>query len=210
MSYLEIYGLCGSGKSTLQLCLENSDEVTITVSRPISISLFKTIYYSLRLYLRIFSSAPISSLIFILNQGYRRLLLKEGLRIAGIQRRSKIGDGVTLLTDSGVIMPIVSAVVEQNLDWNIKFINMLLENLPLPDFAVYVRVLPATSFDRYVERESADNCELHRFESGDRLCTHLHQWLCQNEVKLIEVDNNGVIECEKFTLELSNLFKGKT
>lgn len=207
MKYLEIYGLCGSGKTTLQSCIEGSKKDLLKISPPISVSRLRIIYYSLILYFKMFLSAPFGSRNYLLNRGYRRLLIKEGLRIAGIRERKKKGAYVTLLADSGVLMPIVSAVVEQNLYWDNKLIRLLLENLPLPEYVIFLDVTPEISRERYLYRESLVDYDLERFNSGYELCIRLCEWLKMKDINILRIDNAEKMNCENIMKKLTEYLR---
>jgi hypothetical protein len=153
--YIEMVGLSGVGKTTLISGDASPLRNDVIIMRPIIPSHISVIYHLLLLILKMIILSPVRGVHTILLREWRLLLLKLAYRIAGIKERERAVGYEVFLKDSGILMPIVSSIIDDKLDYNNYPLNKLLECLPLPSFVYYLRDPDCASvYKRFVARES--------------------------------------------------------
>jgi len=147
--FIELFGLCGAGKSTITNSLLPYFETGcrgFDVARPISPDGVRTIVRAAGLALRAAFVNPADVCRLLAHRQGISLFLKLGLRLASMEVRK--ARPWTLLVDSGIVQPLVSYLVEQN----VKKLNLplraLMSTVPFPSAVIYVRVKPEVAYCR--------------------------------------------------------------
>jgi len=196
---IEMFGLPGAGKTTLQKCLADGDAQGLKILVPSSIGLMKSCYHATLLLLRMLLFTPKHTMSFVLDKQSRRLLLKLGLRAGGHKKQDVRDDRKVLMKDSGVIMPIVSALVEDDWDGTEIWIRILLANVVLPSTAILIDVEPAVSHWRYHERnKGSQQKDIKCFYRAHRLLDYMVSELISNGVNVIAMKNDRDARCSDF------------
>jgi hypothetical protein len=191
---VEMFGLCGSGKTTIQSNC-NIDKI-VTIYNPIPISAIHTYIFTAYIIAKIFVISPIISFRFLCDRQSRKLLLKLGLRVGGIfKRRNIYRDSDIFLRDSGVLMPFLSAIIEESWEWNEAYVLLLFMVLPVPKKAIFVSVEPSVAYVRYIERNKNKSISQDLFCLANEFCQFLYILLESKGVKMIKVDNNVSVKC---------------
>lgn len=179
---VEIFGLCGAGKTTLAkkllLAVEPEEEHWLRPESPVTPSGWISVLMAGRIFIRLGLRHPSACVRLLSNATGRWFMLKLGYRIAGLRMRGDIAG--SLLLDSGVLQPLVSFEVE----YNSSFLQIdaldIIKTLPLPSCALYVRVEPGIAMQRYLDREkkygrtfSMKYIEM-RFAKGFEMAERLH------------------------------------
>ena len=194
-TFIELYGLCGAGKSTITNSLIPYFETGcrgLDVARPISPGGIRTISRAARLALRATIVDPVGVGRFLSHRQGNALFLKLGLRIASMEVRK--ARPRTLLVDSGILQPIVSYLIEMNIGKLNAPLRALLSIVPFPSAVVYVRVKPEVAYHRYLERQGVfRDRTIHqdlrsRFDDGYVFCEWLHEYCNFMSVPNIVVD----------------------
>ena len=213
---IELFGLCGAGKTTitdgLAPILETRERGSV-VARPISPGGIRTLQHAMWLALRAIIKQPSEVSRFLSHHQGRRLFLKLGLRLASMDIRNACRR--TLLIDSGILQPLVSYLVEQNIRKVTPPLRALIPVLPFPAATIYVRVNAEVAYRRYMSRQGGteiafDGTGLRgRFEDGFTLCEWLHDYCTAVKIPTLIVDSSDRLnadQLEKLTekvLELS-------
>jgi len=198
---IEMFGLCGSGKTTVQSNC-NIDKV-IEVHNPIYISNLYVYIYAMYIALKMFIISPTILVKFLFDYQSRRLLLKLGLRTASIFKRRKLYKTNTIfLRDSGVIMPFVSAIIEEAWKWNKSYVLLIFKAIPIPKKAVFVYVEPSVAHARYIMRNKDAHVKKDFFYSANEFCQFLYTLLESKGVGMIQVDNNISANCSTLNNKL--------
>ena len=180
---IELFGLCGVGKSTVladlvPVLLDLGGPQAPSIELPLAPAASAYRVELLRLLMQAGLRAPlaIGRLLTAPAGGY--LPRKLAYRIAGLRKRKS--SGWSLLIDSSVLQPFVSFVVEENLkDLTIPLVA-LFAAVPKPACAVYVRATVDTALERYIARQTTrgaamtENGLKQRFRDGLAMC----DWLC--------------------------------
>lgn len=196
---VELFGLCGSGKSTLSHTLLSSPdrETFLRPERPIIPTRLGALLMTAKLVGSYGLRDPFSCASLLKSSAGRWLFYKLGYRMSGLHLRGDL-EG-SLLVDSGVLQPLISCEIEYNLaliDWNVE---QLVEVLPLPSRAIYVRVGPETALKRYLERGSMTGRGVqlkgieHRFERGFQVAEDLYLMCRDGGVRCVVYDNEDEI-----------------
>jgi thymidylate kinase len=107
-----------------------------------------------------------------------------------------------LLNESGILMPIISFIVQRDKNSYEVDLNKLISALPLPDVVVFVESDVNTIVDRYVNRGGIlrngirdiviKNTKLYeRFLLGDRALSNLQKILMKKKCTIIVVNNDN-------------------
>jgi len=128
------------------------------------------------------------------------LLLKLGLR-TGVQNKqmaTKITKNV-LLQDSGLIMPLISALVEEGWNGSKERIQLIFSSVPLPVTAIFVSTDPVVAHGRYHERNSQSrDIDINVFVEIHYLINFIIKDLMSNGVNVVTVKNDDNIDCKYF------------
>ena len=193
--FIELFGLCGAGKSTITNGLIPHFETGcsgLDVARPISPGGVRTISRAAGLALRATIVDPVSVCRFLAHRQGTALFLKLGLRLASMEVRK--ARPRTLLVDSGIVQPLVSYLIEQNTSKLNIPLCALMSTVPFPSAVVYVRVKPEVAYRRYLERQSVfGDRTVHqslrsRFDDGYVLCEWLQDYCTFKNVPNVVVD----------------------
>jgi hypothetical protein len=191
---IEMFGLCGSGKTTVQS--DCNIEKIVNIHNPISISAIYTYVFTIYIAIKMFVISPVNLLRFLYDHQSRRLLLKLGLRVGGIfKRRNIYRCNEIFLRDSGVLMPFVSAIIEESWDWRKSYVLLFFAVLPVPKKAVFVYVKPSVAYARYIGRNKNKDVSQDFFYSANEFCQFLCTLLESRGVEMIKVDNNVAVKC---------------
>jgi len=190
---VELFGLCGSGKTTLARAMEGSPTSTLWVEGPVKPSGTSALLWTVRLVAGHLFGDPAGCLRLLRSPGGSWLHFKLGYRLAGLRMR---GDLIgRLLLDSGVLQPLISFDVEYNLDLVPWDVDPLVRLLPLPSCALYVRVQPEVAMRRYLAREQAHGRTVpmkrveDRFYRGFKTAENLYHICIKNQIPCIVFDN---------------------
>ncbi len=212
MILIEMFGLPGAGKTTLQKCLTDEIKDDLLIIKPIASKLVFSAYRAIVLAIKMFAKSPCLTLRFLGSKQSRRLLVKLGLRCSNfnksLSRRSESDEHVLLL-DCGVIMPLVSAVVEEGWVWEKEFVVLLLNVLPLPNVCLNIFSSPEEVYERYIKREKEISLNKSRFEYGEQLCHFLDKELVQRKINIYKYENTNSINCDFVNDIFKTIFKGK-
>ena len=202
---VEMFGLCGAGKTTLArdlLLAAESDPAGVGFHpedpvRPTGwVSVLMAGRYAVGYGLR----DPGGGARLLGSPAGRWLFLKLGYRIAGLRMRGDLTG--SLLLDSGVLQPLVSFDVEYNLpliQWDVE---RLAKTLPLPSCALYVRVEPEVAMQRYLDRERKQGGTVpmerieERFARGFRTAEQLYEVCVALGVRCTVCDNKWPVSRE--------------
>ena len=152
---IELIGLSGVGKTTLY----NNSECNLFKNlngysvvhplKPYKISFF---FETFVLIVKILISTGLFRSLFIFrSKNYIDLFLKLGYRIAGIKNRNL--NGLVYLRDSGVLMPLISSVIDDRLKIDDTLLLKILINLPLPKYVYCIMDSPDDIYSRFITRE---------------------------------------------------------
>lgn len=212
MVFIEMFGLPGTGKTTLQKCLSNEIKGHLVIIKPIASDLIFSVYEALRLAIKMFAKSPYLTVRFLSSLQSRRLLLKLGLRCSSINKnvsRRIENDKHVLLLDCGVIMPLVSAVVEEGWVWEKKSIVLLLNVLPLPNVCLSIFASPEVVYERYTKRTKETSLSKNRFVYGEKLCEFLDNELAKRKISIYKHENKNNISCDFVNDIFKSILKDK-
>ena len=154
-SSIEMIGLSGVGKTTLFYNMEDNlfekmDEYyTVHPVKPHKLIFF---FETLKLIIRfIFSFGFFKSLCVLRSKKNISLFIKLGYRISGIKDRNL--SGLVYLRDSGVLMPLLSSVIDDRIKIDNTMLFKILINIPLPKYVYCVVDSPDNIYDRFISRE---------------------------------------------------------
>ena len=152
---IEMIGLSGVGKTTMFHNLGDSlfqnigKYSTVNPIKPPKIYYF---YETFLLTVKVITGLGfIQSLPVLRSTHYVRLFLKLGYRIASIKIRNL--SGLVYLRDSGVLMPLLSAVIDDRLKLNNTLLFQSLNNIPLPKHVYCIVDSPTDIYSRFIARE---------------------------------------------------------
>ena len=197
--YVEIFGLCGAGKTSvaqkLLLAVEPGAEPWLRPEGPVAPSGWISVLTAGRLFMTLGLRDPSACMRLLSNSAGRWLILKLGYRVAGLRKRGNIAG--SLLLDSGVLQPLISFEVEYNLSFLQIDALGIIKNLPLPSCAIYVKVEPGVAMRRYLGREKENgrtiymrNIEM-RFTKGFDMAERLYR-ACEDMGVNCVVYNNDI------------------
>lgn len=200
---IECFGLCGAGKTTVLSALEPYlvpavSSGALAIARPTAPAASASRRHTLLLISKLLLQHPLTMSQFILRDRINRNLIKKlGYRWASMKMQSN--DMPLLLVDCGVIQPLVSFVIENQIaDEHLPF-RSFINLFPSPLAAIYFRCQPETALERYVHREKIDRQRpmrsnlgsvdlASRFETGFELCQLLAEHFRQAGTPVIEID----------------------
>ena len=197
---IEIYGLSGAGKSTIQKkCLKDSE---IYFTGPFSIKKVYIYISSIILILRMFFFSPKSVIELIKSVHGRSLLLKLGLRSFGVcYKKIFLKKKIYFLKDSGNLMPIITSILNSNWKWNLKIITMILNSIELPNKIIYLSVTPIVAYKRCLDRDSNINLNINAFKNAYQTCEFIYNYLVKIDKDVLIIDNDGdeleAIQCSQ-------------
>lgn len=201
---IEIFGLCGAGKTTISTTL-----IKVLSEQRCGIPDFKVAYPQVvgwlpsrlltsLLIMRLVRHDPKTVATLLSDKAGRWLLTKLGYRNACLQRRDSLPG--TLLIDSGILQPFVSFEVEYNRNGIYYDIENLLRMMPLPEYAVYIRVSPLVAMKRYNERAKNAGLDVplvtdaSRFEAGYAISEKIYSFCRTLGVNIAVVDATDQFE----------------
>lgn len=192
---VEVFGLCGAGKSTLMRRLapmiESRSGGRVRAERPVRPYGAASLCRTLVLALRAVGGDPLGMLGFLLQPSSWWLIGKLGYRWAGMALRPR--ETGWLLLDSGVLQPFVSYAIEYG--GRVPPVEPLLAALPMPRVALYVRAAAPTARARYVARARAAQKELpcedwtRRFAVGEATCASVLAACRRARCAVVEIVN---------------------
>ena len=187
-------GLSGVGKTTLLTSAENPIDKDVLVCGPVNPSILNHAAQFFYLLFRLVLASPISAFAIIRKPEWVRLLFKVSYRVAGIKQRSISSEKTVFLRDSGILMPIVSSMLDDQLKIKLYPIDKLLQLLPLPVTVVFIlddnyRAV----YKRFVKRES---------EKGRDLSAYSPELFSSVSVFLVQLAS----ELEKFHINVTKIY----
>jgi thymidylate kinase len=192
---IEYFGLCGAGKTTIHnLIVQNLEESKIISFEPKRVSSILHYLNALVILMKMMAYHPMKTILFLRHFSNRWVFLKLGLRVASLKTRKFTG--ISILKDSGVLQPIVSFEIEENKTNDAAPVKELLDFVPLPDVAFFVRVDPDIAMSRYLERKckmgynSSKSVSLKSFMKGEKAIDIMREKLEECGVNIIEIVNN--------------------
>ena len=191
-----MFGLSGAGKSTFQSkCLNNNSKCLI--SKPVKLWQSWVYIFTIFLTVKMFMISPVTLVEIIKTQQGRGLLLKLGFRYSGIIfRKIKLRCEFFLLQDSGVLMPIVSSVINNNWSIDFKKLDLILKSIPIADKVIYLSVPAEVAFKRYLQRESGLHTKIESFYKAYDVCNYIYEFINFQGKEILVVDNTAlVISC---------------
>ena len=201
-----MFGLPGAGKTTITSCLDFTKNHNTRLITPISVTLFNSICMAKTIFLRMILKSPLIALQFITMRQSQRLLLKLGLRMSAHNKQKLTNDPRDFfLADSGVLMPVISAVAVEG--WNPKtpWVLLLIKCINLPTTAFCIDVDSFVAYERYVKREGKRSISVEQFISAYQLIQLLKKELSLQGVNVISFNNDSQFNCESFVSKWERL-----
>lgn len=182
---VELFGLCGVGKSTILQDLVPALRKSGGPLSPPSIetpvvpdtAAYRRELLRILVHTGVRAPGPLAKL--LTNPVGLWLPRKLAYRIAGLRQRPQTG--LSLLIDSSVLQPFVSFTIEENINNLAIPSRALFVAIPKPACAIYVRASADTAIDRYKTRQKSISAPLienglkQRFQDGLAMC----DWLCK-------------------------------
>jgi thymidylate kinase len=172
---VELIGLSGSGKTTiLKKCFSRVGDVqkthmnvrVVKLKRSNIVIQFVTfIFISIKIFLR----SPTTLYYLIFNKFGIGLLFKLSYR--GSMNRNSINSKdstIYIIEDSGVLMPIISSVIEDDILWNKINLTALLDVIKIPDYCIVVNITPDKAYNRFIFRQQTKSMNTAIPVIGDR------------------------------------------
>jgi len=157
----------------------------------------------------------------LLNIDQSMWLLKK-ICIRLCYRKNNIKDRLCLLNESGVLMPIISFIVQRDKRSYQINLDKIVSALPLPDLVVFIDCNIDTVIDRYADRGGPQtqgigirdkvvvNTELYeRFVLGQSYLKELKKVLKNNKCMIITVKNNSLMDFKTIPFYLFNELESK-
>lgn len=194
---IEVFGLCGAGKSThsnllFETLVQQSPDQKLALCPPVEPNGIDTILSALSIIRKAIVTNPSITIKALLKPQGRWLFLKLGYRTAGLRLRGDLKG--KLLIDSGNLQPLISFFVEYDHDMIEIGIRNLLKILSLPSFIIYFHVSPETAMKRYVTREKklgnfvfAKNL-MQRFERGYETAEYIYQYCKEAGIQCAKIE----------------------
>lgn len=191
---IEILGLPGVGKTTLQNKIHDTLPDSIVTQAPIKIRFISRVFHACIILIRLMINYPGKVADFIFDKQGRRLLLKLGLRRSVRINMQVPNNKNVIMYDSGVIMPILSAIVEEGWQATDSKIAALLSAIPLPQLVYCLILDSAVVHQRYSKRELNRSINVDLFSKGDKWCHFICSEMEKNGVRVIRLNNNNMDE----------------
>ena len=200
---VEVLGLPGVGKTTfVEELLSNSDNINSPELCKSNITRLSRAWHSLVFLAKFIYRYP--NAITSLTTQFRWLVFKMSYRYQNYARQSK--SGLCILQNNGVLMPIVSFIVQRNNKGiNINF-NKLIRLLPMPDVIILVTSSIGVNISRYSIRGGILNSRhgyrnkvvlneklFCKFNEGRLVIEEIVSFAKLNGSKIIKIDNEEVI-----------------
>ncbi|MEK9652311.1 MAG: hypothetical protein VW437_00930 [Betaproteobacteria bacterium] len=161
MKYIEMIGLSGVGKTTILSSPLSPLNKNCVICEPVRPSRLSHVFHFFYLFVGVVLSSPVSAVHVVKKREWIRLLLKLAYRVAGIKRRQISSKEVVFLRDSGVLMPIVSSILDDRLNISCYPIKKLLGLLPLPETVFFILDKSDDAvYERFIRRESIKGRDL--------------------------------------------------
>lgn len=213
---MEMFGLCGAGKTTAYLELLRTIEEDASIQNfyqamPLVPERWRILLEVGRFSQNLLLRSPGEFSRLLISSAGRWLMFKLGYRVAGLRFRGDVTR--RFLKDSGILQPLISFDVEYNtelLDINMKAI---LELLPLPSYAVYGRIEPDIAMKRYVLREEAQGKTVcrksieERFHRGHLMAEQLYQTCGLLGIRCSVLDLEAPVSKEQLRVTIQTLFQ---
>ena len=194
---IEMIGLSGVGKTTMFYNLGDAlfqDLGIYSTVHPINPSKIDFFFETTLLTIKtIISFSFLRSLFDLKLLDYISLLMKLGYRIASIKMRDL--NSLVYLRDSGVLMPLISAVIDDKLQINKGLLYKILSNIPLPKYVYCVYDSPDSIYNRFITREKElgnkiENYALSDFENANNFFFELVEMLKNMRVNVVVINKN--------------------
>jgi len=190
---IELVGLCGAGKSTF---ISAARDMTVlpsmlSFSYPVSPSAHMRIICMVRILSLFFFKDSLKCINFLKKKNNWWLLKKIAFRSAGILKRH---NKRLILVDSGVLQPIVSFEIEENVSNSEIPLCLLLGCISLPDIILDFRIPPEQAKERYQLRESRDGGKKVRedsedhFKSAEKIKSKIVSFCSEKSITVIKID----------------------
>lgn len=213
---MEMFGLCGAGKTTAYLGLLQAIEEDATIedfyqAMPLIPERGRILLEIARFAQNLLLRSPGEFARLLAGPAGRWLLFKLGYRIAGLRSRGDVTQ--RFLKDSGVLQPLISFDVEHNLELLDINVKTILELLPLPSYAVYGRIAPEIAMKRYLLREEAQGRAVcremieQRFYRGHLMAEQLYHTCGLLGIRCVVLDLEAPVSKEQLRLTVQTLFK---
>ncbi len=195
---IEMIGLSGVGKTTL---FHNTDSTifkdlfehsSVHPIKPSKISFFfETLVLIVKVVIGVVFSISLSS---FLSRNHINLYMKLGYRIASIKMRNL--SGLVYLRDSGVLMPLLSSVIDDRLRIDNTLLFEILSNAPLPKHVYCMIDSPNNIYNRFISREKKlgndiKNYSLSDFQNANTFLFELIKILRKKSVNVTVINNKG-------------------
>ena len=194
---IEMIGLSGVGKTTLFYNVGDSLFKNLgrySTVHPVKPSKAMFIFETLVLIVRVVVSYGFfRSLSNLRSLNYINLFMKLGYRVASIKMRGL--NGLVYLRDSGILMPLISAVIDDRLKIDEILLVKILSNIPLPKYVYCVTDSPINIYRRFIVREKrlGNNIEgyiLSDFENANNFVFKLIEILKNMNVNVVVMNKD--------------------
>jgi hypothetical protein len=192
---IEMIGLSGVGKTTMFYNLGDTlfqDLGKYSTVHPVTPPnfFFETL---LLLVKTVISFEFLRSLFSLKLLNYFSLIMKLGYRASAIKMRDL--NGLVYLRDSGVLMPLISSVIDDKLKIDNALLYKILSNLPLPKYVYCVSDSPVNIYSRFVAREkklgnNIENYFLSDFENANNFVVKLVEILRNMGISVVVINKN--------------------
>jgi GTPase SAR1 family protein len=194
-------GLSGVGKTTLFYSMGNTlfqDLGCYRTVHPLKPSKLRFLFETIKLITKItISYGFFQSFIFLKSNIYIQMFMKLGYRISSMKIRSL--SGLVYLRDSGVLMPLISSVIDDRLKIDDTLLLKILINLPLPKYVYCIMDSPDDIYSRFITREKKIGNDVNGYTVTDFKNANIFLSLLIEKLKSIGV-NVVVLNKESFVL----------
>jgi len=204
---IEVIGLCGAGKTTLlnklTACIEAKGETNrIYYEQPKHANGKKVVLTIFVLFVRAFLKHPTLLLRYYQNYPGWWLFRKIGYRLAAYRTRNLMPN--SLMLDCGLLQPLISCPIGNNVTSIYLPLVVLVDVLPLPKAVIHISASSINAFERYSERDKVEQRLenktglKHRFENAVQLEKELLELLKGKGVEVFTVNANFPDEYHDF------------